>query len=256
MSTTGESRAAATLEPMDSPDDAALARLLELQDADSAIDRLRRRLETLPEATRLAEIRARLAELSSDADIAAKQRDEIAREQDRIEGEIGLLGDKLQREEQRLFSGSVANPKELSSLQAEVGMLQRRRSAQEDVLLEMMVARDQANQTLESLSAERDETAAAADELGGRVAALVSEIESALATHEATRAEVAASLPDEVVVLYDKLRAGKGGVGAAALERDTCLGCHTRLPSREVERLRVQGGLQRCDNCRRILVVR
>ena len=241
---------------MDSPDDAALARLLELQNSDSAIDRLKRRLESLPEATRLAEIRARLAELSSDAAIAVKQRDEIAREQDRMEGEIGLLGDKLQREEQRLFSGSVANPKELSSLQAEVGMLQRRRSAQEDELLEVMVARDQANQTLESLSAERDETAATADELGGRVAGVVLEIESALATHEATRAEVAASLPGEVVALYDKLRAGKGGVGAAALERDTCLGCHTRLPSREVERLRAQGGLQRCDNCRRILVVR
>jgi predicted nucleic acid-binding Zn-ribbon protein len=62
-------------------------------------------------------------------------------------------------------------------------------------------------------------------------------------------------LPQELVALYEKIRAAKGGVGAAALEQGTCQGCHTKLPAREVERLRAEGGLQRCENCRRILVV-
>jgi predicted nucleic acid-binding Zn-ribbon protein len=56
--------------------------------------------------------------------------------------------------------------------------------------------------------------------------------------------------------LYDSIRASKNGVGAAALVGGTCQGCHTQLPAREVERMRAEGGLQRCDNCRRILVVR
>jgi predicted nucleic acid-binding Zn-ribbon protein len=241
---------------MDQPDDTALVRLLDLQDEDGALDRLRRRLDTLPEAAQLAEVRARLAELSSDAEIATKQRDEINREQGRIEAEIGVLDQKLQREEQRLFSGSVSNPKELSSLQAEVEMLKRQRAGSEDRLLEVMVAHDQANQTLDSLRAERDETAVTAEGLDATVTQIVSEIEAEFRSHERTRSEVAASLPRDLVALYDKLRAGKGGVGAAALERDTCLGCHTRLPAREVERLRAERGLQRCDNCRRILVIR
>ena len=238
------------------PDERALVRLLDLQAEDGALDRLRRRLDTLPEAAQLAEVRARLAELSSDADIATKQRDEISREQGRIETEIGMLDQKLQREEQRLFSGSVSNPKELSSLQAEVEMLKRRRAGEEDRLLEVMVAHDQANQTLDSLSAERDETATAAEGLGAAVTQISSEIESELSSHERARRDLAASLPGDLVALYDRLRAGKGGVGVAALERDTCLGCHTTLPSREVERLRAERGLQRCDNCRRILVIR
>jgi predicted nucleic acid-binding Zn-ribbon protein len=241
---------------MDQLDDTALVRLLDLQDEDGALDRLRRRLDTLPEAAQLAEVRARLAELSSDADIAAKQRDEINREQGRLEAEIGVLDQKLQREEQRLFSGGVSNPKELSSLQAEVEMLKRQRAGSEDRLLEVMVAHDQASQTLDSLRAERDEAAEAAEGLGATVTQIVSEIEAELRSHELTRGEVAATLPSDLVALYDKLRAGKGGVGAAALERDTCLGCHTRLPAREVERLRAERGLQRCDNCRRILVIR
>jgi uncharacterized protein len=248
--------AAVSLGAMDQPDERALVRLLDLQAEDGALDRLGRRLDTLPEAAQLAEVRARLAELSSDADIATKQRDEISREQGRIEAEIGVLDQKLQREEQRLFSGSVSNPKELSALQAEVEMLKRRRAGEEDRLLEVMVAHDQANQTLDSLSAERDETATAAEGLGATVTQISSKIESELSSHERARRDLAASIPSDLVALYDRLRAGKGGVGAAALERDTCLGCHTRLPSREVERLRAERGLQRCDNCRRILVIR
>jgi len=241
---------------VDQVDDGVFVRLLDLQAEDGALDRLKRRLDTLPEAAQLTEVRARLAELSSDADIATKQRDEISREQGRIEAEIGVLDQKLQREEQRLFSGSVSNPKELSALQAEVEMLKRRRAGEEDRLLEVMVAHDQASQTRDSLTAERDETASAAESLGATVTQLVSGIESELSSHEVARSDVAASLPTDLVALYERLRAGKGGVGAAALDGDTCLGCHTRLPSREVERLRAERGLQRCDNCRRILVIR
>lgn len=248
--------AAVSLGAMDQLDDGALVRLLDLQSEDGILDRLRRRLDTLPEAAQLAEVRARLAELSSDADIATKQRDEITREQGRIEAEIEVLDQKLRREEQRLFSGSVSNPKELSALQAEVEMLKRRRAGEEDRLLEAMVAHDQASQTLDSLTAERDETASAAESLGATVTKIVAEIESELGSHELARSDVAASLPPDLVALYEGLRAGKGGVGAAALERNTCLGCHTRLPAREVERLRAERGLQRCDNCRRILVIR
>src|SRR5919106_5303141 len=179
--------AAVSLEAMDQPDDSALVRLLELQDEEGALERLRRRLDTLPEAAQLADVRARLAELSSDSDIATKQRDEINREQARIEAESGVLDQKLQREEGRLFSGGVSNPKELSSLQDEVEMLKRQRSVAEDRLLEVMVAHDQANQTLASLIAERDETAEAAEGLGATVAQIVSEIEAELRSHEQTR---------------------------------------------------------------------
>jgi predicted nucleic acid-binding Zn-ribbon protein len=87
------------------------------------------------------------------------------------------------------------------------------------------------------------------------VAALIVEIDAELAGHRATRTEVAADVPDDLLSLYDRIRVSKGGVGAAALVDSTCQGCHTRLPSKEAERLRAERGLQRCDNCSRILVV-
>jgi uncharacterized protein len=237
-------------------DDDALQRLLDLQSEDSAIKLAEERRNSLPEAARLQEASAQLAELQADSEIARKQLDEITREHSRLEGEIGLGDQKIEREEQRLFSGAVSNPKELGALQAEVAMLKRKRAELEDQLLEVMVQKDDATTTLDSLQKERSETAELAEGLKATVATLVAEIDRQLAEHRSKRIEVAATIPEELFELYEKTRASKGGVGAAALENGTCLGCHTRLPSKEAERLRAERGFQRCDNCGRILVIR
>lgn len=249
-----ETLRSAPMAPTAEPGD--LLGLLDLQEQDTAIGRLHHRRDSLPEAQQLSEANAQLSELSSDLEIATKQRDEIAREQDRIEGEMGLTDQKIQREEGRMFSGGVSNPKELSALQAEVEMLKRNKSRAEDSLLEVMVNRDQAEATVSSLAAERDQTAERAQKLNGRVTALAGEIDSELAAHSETRLSIAAQLPGDLVALYETIRDAKKGVGAAALEQGTCQGCHTSLPAREVERLKAAPGLQRCDHCRRILVAR
>ena len=240
--------------PVDA-DDAALKDLLEVQSEDTEIQRLTQRQASLPEAARLAEVTSQLEEFDADLEIARKQLEEITREQNRLEGEIELLGQKTGREEGRLFSGAVSNPKELSALQAEVAGLQRRSGALEDELLEVMVQRDSANETVQSLEGERAAAFTQAEELTAQVAELSGEIETALAEHSAHRVELAGRIPSELLKLYESLRDSKQGVGAAELVGDTCQGCHTALPSREVEHLRAERGLQRCDNCRRILVV-
>ncbi len=236
-------------------DATALGRLLELQAEDTAIQRLTDRRAALPEAARLAEVNAQLAELEADLEIARKQQEEIAREISRLEGETELVDQKIEREEQRMFSGAVANPRELSALQAEVEMLKRKKAGLEDEELEAMVTRDQADSTVATLTSERDQASKESQELTVQVAGLTQDIEAQLKQHEATRKELVATIPEQVLTLYEKLRVQKAGIGAAALEGGTCQGCHTKLPAKEVERLRAEGGLQRCDNCRRILVI-
>ncbi|MFN2587987.1 MAG: zinc ribbon domain-containing protein [Actinomycetota bacterium] len=240
---------------MPTADAASLQRLLELQAEDTAIKRLEERRAALPEARRLADVNAALAELDADLEIARKQHDEIVREVARLEGESGLLDQKIAREEQRLFSGGVSNPKELSALQAEVESLKRKKTSLEDELLEAMLGREQAATTMEGLTKEREETAAEAGSLTETVGGLTAEIGAGLQKHSSARAQIAATIPPDVLTLYERIREAKAGVGAAALEAGTCLGCHTKLPQRELERMRAEGGLQRCDNCRRILVV-
>lgn len=236
-------------------DAGALKRLLALQDEDTAIKRLEIRRASLPEAQRLVELNDQLVELTTDLEIATKQLDEIAREQSRIEGEMGLLEQKIEREEQRLFSGAVSNPKELAALQSEVAMLKRRRSEHEDALLEVMVQRDQASDMATKLTSEHHALSQRVEELRAAVATLTGDIDSELTQHRAERDAILPDIPEGLLTLYERVREHKGGVGAAALVGGMCQGCHTKLPAKEVERLRSEGGVQRCDNCRRILIV-
>lgn len=232
-----------------------MRRLLDLQSEDSAIKRLDERRAALPEAQRLAEVRESLSELDADLAIARKQEEGIGRDHARLEGEVELLEGKIAREEGRLFSGGVSSPKELSALQAEVEMLKRKKSTLEDQLLEVMEHREQAAATVARLETEHATATATAARLEAEVAHLTQEIDAELAARRAARAEIAPDVPDDLIATYEKIRDSKGGVGAAALVGNTCSGCHTSLPSRELERMRAEGGLQRCENCRRILVV-
>lgn len=234
---------------------AVLNRLLDLQGEDGAIKRLHERKATLPEAARLAEVSDLLEELTADLEIATKQDDEVSREHSRLEGEIELIDQKIAREEQRMFAGTVSNPKELSSLQAEVESLKRKKSTLEDQLLEVMEQREGTSTTVARITAERDDAAAEAKELRGKVEVLNADIDAELSSHSSQRETIAAELPADLLSLYDTIREQKHGVGAAALEQGTCQGCHTKLPQKEIERMRAEGGLQRCDNCRRILVI-
>jgi predicted nucleic acid-binding Zn-ribbon protein len=234
---------------------ASLQRLLDLQEQDAAMKHLLHRRGSLPEAEELSAVKERAAELAADLEIATKQFDEAERERSRLEGEIGLVDAKIEREEQRMFSGGVSNPKELSALQAEVESLKRRKAGLEDELLEILVLKDQAEATLDSIRDEHSVSEARSKELAEVVDRLSAEIDAELAEHGAQREQIVPDIPDDLLTLYDKLREQKGGIGAAALRNGTCEGCHTKLPAKEVERLRSEAGLQRCDNCRRILVV-
>lgn len=235
-------------------DQPTLLRLLDLQAEDSAIKRLQEQRESLPEAARLSGLKDQLAELVSDIEIAAKHDAEAARQQHRLEGEIELIDQKMTKEEQRMLSGNVSNPKELAALQAEVESLKRRKSGLEDQLIDAMEQKEHTGETLERLESEARTISAEASEMDGTVSGLMADIDAELATHTGERGRVAPDIPEDLMKLYDRLRASKSGVGAAALQQGTCQGCHTKIPQKELERIRAEGGLQRCENCRRILV--
>ena len=154
-----------------------------------------------------------------------------------------------------MYAGSVSNPKELSALQAEVASLKKKKSTLEDELLEIMEQREQASATVDRITTDRNQAAVESDELTQKVGELTTDIDAELEQHNSARTEIAATVPADLLDLYEKIRAQKGGVGAAALKGGMCEGCHTKLPAKEAERIRSEGGLQRCDNCRRILVV-
>src|SRR6478672_5214105 len=233
----------------------ATAHLLELQQLDSAIDRLRARITTLTAGSELTvavtdadAAEARLGEIKL-------QLDALDRDTAKLEHDVDSLSQKAAAEEQRMSSGSVVNARELEAIGHEVQNLRRRISDREDEELAIMERRE----TL--AAAEKDATAEATTlrETAGRLRAAagdeLSTAEAELAARQAERPSAAAAVDPEVLELYEELRPQKKGVGAAALVDDVCQGCHEQLSAVELSQVRSTDGIPRCEHCRRILVL-
>jgi len=235
---------------------ASQARLLDLQALDAALDRLAHRRRTLPELASIEALGTRLREID-DALVTARTLDsDLAREQSKAEADVDQVRSRAERDQQRLDAGSVSSPRELENLQSEIASLGKRRSDLEDVVLEVMERREAAQGEIAALSAERDTLAGEAAAAATRRDEVFAEIDAEGAATSAARAAIVPDIPDELLALYEKIRASSDGVGAAALHRGRCEGCHLSLNPGDLAHIRdaAPDAVLRCEECRRILV--
>jgi uncharacterized protein len=231
--------------------------LLDLQQRDLALDRLRHRHATLPERETVATTSSRIASLAHEMAGVTAQRDEVAGQERRLDDEAGSISDQAAAAEQRLYSGEISSPKELQALQADVEQLRRHQRQVEDRQLATMEQREPLDARVAELeaglaAAERD-LAAARDALAAAEAAIDAEV----GVETAARAEVAAPISADLLATYERCREKGNGVGAARLVGGTCQGCHLSVPSTEIDAIRHAPADQvsYCDNCGCILVL-
>ena len=236
-------------------DHSAQLRLLDLQAEDTALAQLAHRRRTLPELAALAERDSRGADLATRIVDAETRVSDLADDQRRLEREVDAVRDRARRDEQRMQGGGLPG-RELEGLQHEVASLARRQSALEDELLEVMEGREQEEATLAGLVAERAVLDGERAELIATRDVALAEIDRTVAARTATRAAVAAELPDALLTLYERSRQHGGGVGAAMLRQRRCEGCRIELSGSELSAVRTAAPdeVVRCENCRRILV--
>src|SRR3546814_4302051 len=112
--------------------------LLAGQEHDTNLDQLVHRRSNRPER---GELDAAMASLRSIEAAVARTDDakhELVRSQQRLEDEIASLTDKATAHDKTLYSGTIANPRELQALQDEIAALKRRVSHLEDQEIELM----------------------------------------------------------------------------------------------------------------------
>jgi len=231
-----------------------LDRLLKLQEIDLSIDRLTDRLGTLEAGEDLRLARGRLGEAEARLGELGLSIDAVATEQRRLEGDVDSIQRKIDAERSRLYDGSVANPKELQAIEAEVQGLQGRKSRMEDTLLDLMERREDLDARLGPLQEEAQEARRRVSEIEEGAAKEIVEIEKALAERSAERQALVPAFDPDLVELYEDLRRQKKGIGAVTLVDGVCQGCHQKLSAVYLDRLRKSEGIRRCEYCRRILV--
>ena len=234
-----------------------LEQLLALQDHDTLITQLQHRLAHDPAHAALATAKADLADSERAILELFAQRDRVRQDQKRLEDEAAIVEAKIAKDTATLYGGVVTSPKELESLQHELATLKERLSGFDDGVLEQMELAEPLDAEAVVLNERKDAQTAAINERENELTVVLAEVGALLDTATAERAEIAATIPDDLLATYEKIRRGPGGQGAARLAPGgQCEGCHLTLPSAEYAEIKraPAGEVHFCPECGRILV--
>ena len=228
--------------------------LWELQQVDTALHQLQRRLTKLPEAAQFAGAELLLADHRAAIAAAGKQLSDAENTIERIEHEAEALTAKRSRLEQQLKI--VTETRQADALNHEIDVLNTHRDELDDRELEAMEQQSNAEERLAELAANEDSVVAMREAAAAQLAVAKgsgADEEADLTTkYDAARAV----LTSEETALYDTQRARHGGIGIARLVGLKCDGCHLDLSRAEVDNFKSLPAdeLVDCPQCGRVLV--
>ena len=229
--------------------------LLKLAEIDAELSRLAHRAGHLPEQQRYDQVQAEQRAAADRLAALVIALEDVGAQVTKLESEVDAVRQREDRDRGLLNSGSIADSKQLGELQHELGTLERRQANLEDSLLEVMERREQ-------LDSQRAGEQATIDGLDSDLAAArlardeaLAEIDQARVEKSGHRAELAASLPVDLVQLYERQRAS-AGVGAGRLQGRRCGACRIELDRGELARIAAapEDEVLRCSECQAILV--
>ncbi|MCI0393530.1 MAG: C4-type zinc ribbon domain-containing protein [Chloroflexi bacterium] len=215
-------------------------------------DEIREKKKRLGEVLRLQKESEELVVARKRAEAAAAALQRWRTRQTDLNLELSGLESKVKRSEDRLYSGMVKNPKELSDLQHEIESLVRRRAALEDEILETMIALEEAQAADGAATAELDGIRAGWERQQQGLKNEQNELARRLNDLTSLRQQQVALVTPAMLARYESIGQKRGGVAVVALRNNMCRGCQTTVPASLVKAVN-EGRVVTCDSCDRIL---
>jgi predicted nucleic acid-binding Zn-ribbon protein len=226
-----------------------IEQLLVLQDRDRRIRTLKSELKNAP--LQRKELEAKLAAANTGAEQAKQKVKELEVQKNKLAVEAQAARDKIAKFKTQQMQ--TRKNEEFQALANEIAHFEKEVQKIEDAELEVMEEIDRNTPIL----AEAEKNAA---EARSRVAQQISDLETKIQTLAKSLAEVEAARPaltqgldEDLLDVYNRLFASKGGEAVVPLEHEVCMGCHMKLTTQTA--VRVKGGreITHCEQCGRIL---
>lgn len=232
-----------------------LAALAALQDHDTAIDQLRRRLGALPERAAAHELNERRHAVQSRVEALEGRLAELAASEESIERELATVEERATSLDNALRSPGSAS-RDAQAIIHEIDQLREQASGLEERGLELLEQRDGLLGEQKAAQAELDQIAADAPRILAAVATAEGEAGVELKRLEAERTATAADVGDTLLATYERMRPRMEGVAVAHVSNGACTGCHLSLAAVDLEHLaRLKPGEHAtCEQCGRILI--
>jgi uncharacterized protein len=226
-----------------------LQKLLRLQERDTRISNMQREEKQAPvEKSRLQQ---QFATVEARLEAARKREKEIEAEKKTLEVEIGGVEDRIARYKTQQMQ--TRKNEEYAALTHEIDAAKKIISGLEDKELALMEESDSLAPALAAAQKEYEESKKIIEVRLATMEERLARTIADCAELQGSREELTAGLEPDVLRIYDRLFASKGGNAIVALEGEVCSGCHMKVPAQTVVETRAGKSIVHCPLCGRIL---
>lgn len=218
-------------------------------------------LEIAAGRQRCAEIEANLGEsdalLQARRDLKAAQAEYqhwAIRSRD-LELNLGRVNDQISANQDRLYGGSVTNPKELKDLQQKVDSLKKQQQDLEDQLLEAMLNSEDAQAQVEQSQTRLEQVKQDWEASQAALRQELVELQAHILENEEQRQNLRNSISADNLAAYSEILVRKGTPVVVKLVDGVCGFCAVSPSAQHLKKLKAARTLTLCANCERILFI-
>ena len=229
---------------------AEIQQLVGLQKLDTNIRLLQAQLEAIPQ--RRAEIEKEFEQRAFEFRSVEARRDEALTGRTRLETELAQTRGGSERAERNLMASK--NEKDYTVALRELDAARKHISQLETQILEHMELLEQAEAEIRDRAPEIDKLRREMEEKLKAFEDQAQAQEAQLAAYQKERERLIASMPKQLLTLYDRIRTRiRGGIAVAEVRNNACSACSMSLRPELMTKIRRSEELIICDNCNRIL---
>lgn len=231
-----------------------LLNLYKLQEIDSEISVIKNKIDKLPEKISYEKRYFENEIILKKLDELEKSHHELSRKIKRDDEEVKTIEQKIDKEEKRLFSGSITNPKELKSIQDEIVILNKKKDSFETDELELMESLDEMKNRMNKFKEQTKKNEIDLIKLKEELDGINGKLETRFSQLSKEREIAKKVVSNGLLEKYNDMVKNKGGIAVARIINGDCSGCRVKLPFEEIETLNLNKELGRCPSCKRMLL--
>lgn len=226
--------------------------LIELQNLDLQIFKLKKEKESKPEDIKLLE------EAFKEKEKKLKDLDEKLKSVQlaRKEKEVELETRENNIKKYRAQLGQVKTNKEYSSIEKEIASIKADNSVLEEDILKLF---DETDVVKESVAKEKSVLKIEEENLNRDrkiIESRISDIEKEIETLNNSRKALVGKIDKEVLSKYERIMRNKeDGIAMVQVKQDACQGCFMNLPPQVINEIKMKQNLVFCENCARLLYI-
>ena len=147
----------------------------------------------------------------------------------------------------------VKTNKEYTAMQHEINAARADSSLLEDAILKLLEDIEVAMRARDVQKKRLEEKQAWFRQEDRRIQGELQQAKEAIGRLRAERSQNTPGIPEEALVVYDRVLKVRNGLALVPLSGETCGGCHQRLPPQVVNEVYLKAKLVTCEACNRIL---